>query len=384
MVSSTFYDLRQIRADLTNFIIEELAYVPLLSELNSFPVDPDADTVENCRRRVQNDADILVLVIGGRYGYIDTKASKSITNLEYLAARSKGIPIFAFVQKSVLSLVPIWKDNPSMDFSAAVDDSRVFTFIEDVRSTDKVWMFEFENAQTIIDTLRIQFAYLMEEGLHLKLKFKAASPFNIENLSGESIRLALEKPRGWEYMLFAQSLIDQVAAYKDVRRELELGLDLGISEYVSLDNFQQWSSPRLQELSQIVGTLTKLINKSAQDAFGPPGEPGDVEAITFVTRKIGESYRQAVDWALKVRRACVDDALEAVKGALVQFPNDIIEKVESLGPHCLKGFGDALAAPDTGVPRVVEVKIAITLSNADQFSKELSAAVTEIRRRQGL
>lgn len=52
MVSSTFYDLRQIRKDLDVFISEDLGYIPLLSELPSFPVDPDVDTIENCRRRV--------------------------------------------------------------------------------------------------------------------------------------------------------------------------------------------------------------------------------------------------------------------------------------------------------------------------------------------
>ena len=32
MVSSTFYDLRQIRADLMDFIQDDLGYRPLLSE----------------------------------------------------------------------------------------------------------------------------------------------------------------------------------------------------------------------------------------------------------------------------------------------------------------------------------------------------------------
>jgi hypothetical protein len=70
MVSSTFYNLRQIRTALARFIEDELGYRSLLSEYNSFPVDPDADTIENCWRRVEQDADILVLVIGGRYGSV--------------------------------------------------------------------------------------------------------------------------------------------------------------------------------------------------------------------------------------------------------------------------------------------------------------------------
>jgi hypothetical protein len=53
MVSSTFYDLRQIRADLLDFLRDEVGYQPLLSEYVSFPIDPDVDTIENCRRRVE-------------------------------------------------------------------------------------------------------------------------------------------------------------------------------------------------------------------------------------------------------------------------------------------------------------------------------------------
>src|SRR5262245_52119161 len=123
MVSSTFYDLRQIRADLAHFIADDLGYIPLLSELPSFPIDPDLDTIDNCRARVEKDANVFVLIIGGRYGSIDDKTDKSITNLEFLSARQKGIPIYAFVEKGVLAVVPTWKNNQTADFSATVDTS---------------------------------------------------------------------------------------------------------------------------------------------------------------------------------------------------------------------------------------------------------------------
>src|SRR5262245_9934914 len=105
MVSSTFYDLRHVRADLARFIADDLGYVPLLSELPSFPVNPDLDTVANCRARVEQDADIFILVIGGRYGSIDDKTDSSITNLEFLAARQKGVPVYSFIEKSILALL---------------------------------------------------------------------------------------------------------------------------------------------------------------------------------------------------------------------------------------------------------------------------------------
>src|SRR5690349_2014981 len=64
MVSSTFFDLKEIRQQLAAMISSELGYHALISESPSFPVEPDVDTIENCKRRVERDADILVLVIG--------------------------------------------------------------------------------------------------------------------------------------------------------------------------------------------------------------------------------------------------------------------------------------------------------------------------------
>ena len=90
-VSSTFYDLKQIRADLKDFITT-LGLTPVISEYDSFPIDPTLPAVENCLKAVDENADIFVLIIGGRYGTIK-QHGKSVTNMEYLKARAKGIPI---------------------------------------------------------------------------------------------------------------------------------------------------------------------------------------------------------------------------------------------------------------------------------------------------
>lgn len=93
-MSSTCYDLKQIRQNIRTFIEDDLGYEAILSEYDSFPVDPDKDTVNNCLRVVEQRADIMVLIVGCRYGYVTERGEKSITNLEYLRARAKGIPIF--------------------------------------------------------------------------------------------------------------------------------------------------------------------------------------------------------------------------------------------------------------------------------------------------
>ena len=85
-VSSTCYDLKQIREDLKIFISEQLGYAAVLSEYDSFPIDPLLNTVDNCIRAVKERADVFVLIIGNRYGY-ETDNGKSITEL--LSAESR-------------------------------------------------------------------------------------------------------------------------------------------------------------------------------------------------------------------------------------------------------------------------------------------------------
>lgn len=166
-VSSTCYDLKQIRTDLKSFFEEQLGYDVLLSEYASFPIDPNIGTANNCLRAVDERADIFVLVVGCRYGCV-TETGHSITNMEYLRAKEKGIPIYAFVDKRILNILPLWRDNPDVNFQSTVDTPKLFEFVDTFRANDRIWSFDFETAQDIISKLRAQLGYLFYDSLKLK------------------------------------------------------------------------------------------------------------------------------------------------------------------------------------------------------------------------
>jgi hypothetical protein len=104
-VSSTCCDLGQVRNDIKIFLTS-LGLESILSEYNTFPINPNIGTIDNCIENVEIKADILILIIGGRYGS-QNDDGKSITNLEYLRARAKGIPIYVFVSKNILSTTTV-------------------------------------------------------------------------------------------------------------------------------------------------------------------------------------------------------------------------------------------------------------------------------------
>jgi hypothetical protein len=276
MVSSTFYDLRQVRDDLRRFIEDDLGYHALLSEYPSFPIDPDESAIENCRRRVERDADILVLVVGGRYGSVDKRSAQSVTSLEYSTAKLRGIPIYCFVDKQILTLLPVWQQNPDGDYSCVVDSKRLFEFVDGIRSKDEAWTFSFETAQDITMTLRVQFANLFLDTLHLRAKVLAADLARfVGSVSNAALRLILEKPGYWEYRLLFQTWQDAIDRRSDLIREYQAALFLGSSESVSIAETPDWLRTRLHEIHGHVESLGHLVNVSAEEAVGPPGRPGD-------------------------------------------------------------------------------------------------------------
>jgi hypothetical protein len=375
MVSSTFFDLRQIRADLYTFISDNLGYIPLLSELPSFPIDPDVDTIENCRRRVEQNADIMVLVIGGRYGSIDSKTNQSITNLEFLAARAKGIPIYVFVDKSVLSILPVWKTNPEGNFSTAVDTPKVFEFIEFVRSKERVWTFGFETAQDILTTLRIQFAYLMQDSLKVKQLLSGSGiPRFMEELRPKTLRLALEKPNAWEYRLFFQSWLDEVERRADMIREYKVGLQLEPVSYVSALNAPEWFQTQLHELSSLVESANRLINKSLQEAVGKPGEPGNAEQIVWVSRMVGRILEHTIRWAIRIRCARCERPFDLVAPEAALFADDLISQFNTFPKETLRKLEDTLSLPKSTETQMLEFRLTFTLANQSRFIQALNNA----------
>jgi hypothetical protein len=105
-ISSTFVDLQEERAKVQQAIME-LDCIPAGMEI--FPAI-DEEQFEFIKR-VIDDCDYYVLIIGGRYGSV-SDAGVSYTEMEYDYAISKGIKVMAFLHKNPESL-PLKKSESS-------------------------------------------------------------------------------------------------------------------------------------------------------------------------------------------------------------------------------------------------------------------------------
>lgn len=133
-VSSTYYDLKNVRADLERFIIA-YGFDPILNERGQIPYGSDKNLEEYCYQEIEN-SDILVSIIGGQFGSQSSSSPYSISQKELKTAIELGRPTYIFIEKSVYAEYNTYERNkPSEDIKyAAVDDVKIFQFMDEIFS----------------------------------------------------------------------------------------------------------------------------------------------------------------------------------------------------------------------------------------------------------
>jgi len=99
-ISSTFEDLQDERKEIIQALLE-LNCIPAGMEL--FPAANEEQFT--LIKRVIDDCDYYILVVGGRYGSISPKTGISYTEMEYDYAVSKGKPVLTFVHRDPSSII---------------------------------------------------------------------------------------------------------------------------------------------------------------------------------------------------------------------------------------------------------------------------------------
>ncbi|MFT9134685.1 DUF4062 domain-containing protein, partial [Zymomonas mobilis] len=202
-VSSTYYDLKYIRASLEGFI-ESLGFEAILFERGNIPFHSDTPLDKSCYHEAEN-ADIFVLTVGGRYGSStsdsrqeDNQPSEeyqSITQKEFDTAQAKGIPTFILVDNAVRSEHYTYlqnKNNEDIKY-AHVDDVAVFHFLDKILEKEQNNpVHNFEKVTDIESWLREQWAGLFRDLLRSKSQQQQLSDLQSQILELKSVNETLK------------------------------------------------------------------------------------------------------------------------------------------------------------------------------------------------
>ena len=174
-ISSTFYDLRQVRADI-DFFVEQMGYEAVRNEEGDIPYG-STDALESyCYREIKN-IDILVCIIGGRFGSESKKGKSSVTQMELRTALNEGKQVYIFIEANVLAEYETYLLNKDEQISYRyVDDKRIYEFIEEIKSLNSNNTIKnFETASDIVKFLREQMAGLFQRLLEEQTRIKEVS-----------------------------------------------------------------------------------------------------------------------------------------------------------------------------------------------------------------
>lgn len=244
-VSSTFYDLKYVREDISNFI-KAHDFEPIMFEDGDIGYTPGKPLDESCYESMRS-ADMVILIIGGNYGSpssgeehdekTEFKNYISVTRKEFKTALDEGIPIYAFIESSVygeydifeLNRSSIEQDNSCVKFSAT-KDINVFYFINEVKSLGNISVTEFRKPSEIKDFLGKQWSDMFKN--HLK-SLKNQKDYEKTHNSIDELRATIKELQVLVNGLFEKTFNNQIELeYDKVKDEQRKIRAKSISKFI--------------------------------------------------------------------------------------------------------------------------------------------------------
>lgn len=165
-ISSTFYDLKQIRTDLDNFI-KGMGYDVVRNEQGNIPYGLNNNLEEYCYKEISS-VDILVAIVGGRFGSeSDANNNYSISNQELKTAINHNKQVYIFIEKDVDSEYYTYLKNKENNIVYShADDVRIYKFLEEIHGLKRNNVIQpFSSSSDIINFLKEQWAGLFQHYL---------------------------------------------------------------------------------------------------------------------------------------------------------------------------------------------------------------------------
>lgn len=165
-ISSTYYDLKQTREDVADFV-QTLGYEAVRNEEGNIPYGKDKKLEDYCYKEVQN-VDIFISIIGGRFGTESQNSKYSISNEELKTALRFNKQVYICIEKNVFSEYETYalnKENNNIHYRY-VDNPQIYQFIGELKGlTSNNNIMAFDTSADIKSYLKEQFAGLFRSFL---------------------------------------------------------------------------------------------------------------------------------------------------------------------------------------------------------------------------
>ncbi len=152
---------------ISSAVIKDMGYDPVLHERGSVPYGSKDKLEEYCYREIRQ-VELVVSIIGSRFGSQSEHQPYSISQQELKTAYDLGVQVFIFVEAAVLGEYQTYLKNKNvaeLKFSY-VDDVRIYQFLEEIHGLpNNNQITPFASVQDIISFLREQWAGMFQRFL---------------------------------------------------------------------------------------------------------------------------------------------------------------------------------------------------------------------------
>lgn len=255
-ISSTFFDLRSMRASLERFV-REIGYDPILFERGHIAWDKDMQLESSCYREI-NSCDILIAVIGGKFGSQSRNNESSITQNEIKESFDKGKQVYLFVDKAVHAEYHTYQKNKHLTgfTPVSVDNNKIFDFI------NEVYNMNIGNPVEPFETVEDITRYLKEQWAGLFQRLLATNTRKLESQLISDIKNSSETLRG---------LVDILVKEKENSSQVK---DILMMNHPAFESIKKSAGINyrvlfynLDELSELLGARGYVLDED----FAPDG-----------------------------------------------------------------------------------------------------------------
>ena len=190
---------------------------------------------------------------------------------------------------------------------------------------------------------------------------------HMHGLSEFAIRIATERPAHWEYRLLSQVLSDELSKLYLHKKDSDLDITFKEAVIIQDGNYFTWASARMHSIVRFASNFSKLFNVTLKEALGEPGHAGDPNAIFYVSRRIADAYRAAIDWGLEWKRISHPEELSGLFDVASKYGKGIVIGIEDFE----RQLRCEIAQIGTHYDAVV--KISLTLSLPEHAEEEFQA-----------
>lgn len=287
-ISSTDYNLKDLRAELARFL-SELGYRPILSSSEGFPDNsPNLEPWESCIP-VLDKSFVMILVIDGKYGsklpwpnsgelFLNKEISP--THGEYYYAHKNFKRMLVFIRSEVITyyqayrqILKSMKGKSTNEIEEAFEkmlpeyiDLNTLKFVHEVKTTKPIpWIKEFDDITSIKKEVQKKMLNELAEiflvkNMHLEIVVQSFNKV-LQSLSSDEQTKALQK------INVAKELTEKVSQIEEYQKELESTKQLLHSNQQLTKTQKSKYNKEILDLNSKISKLENASRLNPKDQF---------------------------------------------------------------------------------------------------------------------